>query len=124
MWERKLKNALKEIWGPESVEVLAGLTKIPERTVNTETKLREEVRKVEAKFTSKEKAAEVSNDLWSIVVSKVEGVSLEKAADVEEEYEGDGLMAWCRLTKWCTKIGGEGITEKRRYITAPAATKR
>ena len=40
------------------------------------------------------------------------------------EDEDNGSMAYFRFHKWCTKIGGKGVTAKRSYITAPVPPKR
>ena len=56
-------------------------------------------------------------------MAKVEGDGHDKAVEVDEELEDDGLMAYFRLTKWCAKIGGEGLTQKRNYVTAPRPPK-
>ena len=62
--------------------------------------------------------------MWSIIVEKVENEAMDKVTEVEEEYDGDGLMAWHRVHKWYTKLSGEGLPEKRKYVVAPPTPRR
>ena len=64
------------------------------------------------------KIKEIKAGMWSIVVAKVEEEAMDKATTVEEENEGDGLMAWYKLHKWYTKLSGEGLTETRKCVVS------
>ena len=61
--------------------------------------------------------------MWSIIVEKIENEAMDKVTEVEEEYDGDGLIAWYRVHKWYTKLSGEGLSEKRKFVVAPPTDK-
>ena len=99
--------------------MMTAVGKVPEKEVNTEAKLREKVKKMEQEYLKGAKMGEVRKGLWTITIAKTEGKGLEKATDVEEAYEGHGTMAWYGLHTWFTKLAGEGVTQKRKYVVSP-----
>ena len=68
-----MKNALSEIWRDATVSLMTAVGRIPDKEVNTEAKLKEQVDKMEKEYLPEAKAGEVRKGLWTMIVAKTEG---------------------------------------------------
>ena len=124
MWDKRLRNALKSIWGKEVDNFLDEISGIPDKNASSNEKLRKEVEAIEEKYLAAEKGDEIREGRWAIIIAKVEGTALDKAIEVDKSFQGDGTAAWYRMHKLVHKVVRRGNPREAEIFGSPPQPRR